>query len=86
LDTLHFCMQVDTQQALDAKAIPVFTDLLEHLSASIRTKAARNIFDITLPLQGKNEVLEYKTVQILVDLLRDSDVNVRCKAALALES
>ena len=48
LDTLHFCMfSVDTQQALDAKALTVFTDLLKSPQVSIRTKAARNVFDIT---------------------------------------
>jgi hypothetical protein len=48
LDTLHFCMfSIDTKQALDAKALNVFTDLLKHESAFIRSKAARNIFDIT---------------------------------------
>lgn len=46
LDTLHFCLQADTQQALDAKAMEVFTDLLKHVNESIRTKAARDIFDL----------------------------------------
>ena len=46
LDTLHFCMQVDTQQALDAKAMGVFTSLLKHATPSIRAKAARDIFDL----------------------------------------
>jgi hypothetical protein len=39
-------MQVDTKQALDAKALSVYTDLLKHSSTSIRSKAARDIFDI----------------------------------------
>ena len=46
LDTLHFCMQVDTVQALDASAMGVFTALLKHQSKEIRAKAARDIFDL----------------------------------------
>lgn len=46
LDTLHFCMFVDTRQTLKSKALTVFTDLLNHNSSSIKAKAARNIFDI----------------------------------------
>jgi len=41
-------MQVDTKQALDAKAMGVFTSLLKHASSSIRSKAARDIFDLRL--------------------------------------
>lgn len=39
-------MQVDTEQALDAKAMSVFTDLLMHKSEAIRAMAARDIFDL----------------------------------------
>ena len=38
-----------------------------------------------MPLQGKNEAIELKTVPSLVLLLKDDDINVKCKAALALE-
>lgn len=46
LDTLHFCMFVDTRQALQSKAMSVFTNLLSHDSAAIKSKAARDIFDL----------------------------------------
>ena len=39
-------MQVDTKQALDAKAMGVFTSLLKHAIPAIRAKAARDIFDL----------------------------------------
>jgi hypothetical protein len=39
-------MQVDTRQALESKALPVFTNLLKHSSTIIKAKAARDIFDI----------------------------------------
>lgn len=86
LDTLHFCLQIDTQQALDAKAMEVFTELLNHPNESIKAKSACAIFDITIPLQGKKEALVLPTVKLLVRLLLDKDPMVKCKAALALES
>lgn len=86
MDTLHFCLQVDTKQALEAKAMEVFTELLKHINESIKCKAARDIFDLSIPLQGKNEALTLPTVKLLVRLLLDKDTNVKCKAALALES
>ncbi len=38
LDTLHFCMRVDTDHALAAGAMEVYTDLLTHSIDSIRAK------------------------------------------------
>ena len=46
LDTLHFCMRVDTARALDAGAMEAFTKLLTHEANSIRAKAARDIMDL----------------------------------------
>lgn len=40
----------------------------------------------SIPLQGKTEAIELKTVNSLVLLLKDEDVNVKCKSALALET
>ena len=53
LDTLHYCMKVDTEQALKAGAMDVFTTLLKHDSWEIRGKAARDIMDIRF-LYNKN--------------------------------
>ena len=46
LDTLHFCMRVDTQSALEANAMETFTTLLKHELPVIRAKAARDIMDL----------------------------------------
>ena len=46
LDTLHYCMKVDTSQALEAGAMEVFTMLLAHGVWEIRGKAARDIMDL----------------------------------------
>lgn len=86
LDTLHFCMQVDTEQALDAKAMSAFTHLLQHTSEKIRASAARDIFDLSMPLAGKKEALTLDTIPLLVNLLKDKEGEVRSKAALALEA
>lgn len=45
-------MQVDTEQALVAKAMSVFTNLLKHKSEKIRAKAARDIFDLRFLLNS----------------------------------
>ena len=47
LDTLHYCMKVDTEQALGAGAIEVLTTMLGHKTWEIRGKSARDIMDIT---------------------------------------
>lgn len=44
------------------------------------------LFQNSIPLKGKNEVLTLDTVPLLVNLLKDEDVYVRSKSALALES
>ena len=44
------------------------------------------VLKFSIPLQGKNEAIELKTVNSLVLLLKDDDVNVKCKSALALET
>ena len=46
LDTLHFCMRVDTINALEANAMEAFTSLLKHELPVIRAKAARDIMDL----------------------------------------
>ena len=39
-------MRVNTEQALQAKAMEVFTDLIKHDSHVIRARAARDIMDL----------------------------------------
>ncbi len=39
-----------------------------------------------MPLNGKNEAIDLDTVPQLVSLLRHQDINVICKATLALEA
>ncbi|XP_064603324.1 LOW QUALITY PROTEIN: radial spoke head 14 homolog [Liolophura sinensis] len=84
LDTLHFCMRVDTKMTLMSGAMKVFTDLLAHGLPSIRAKAARDIMDLSVPLEGKNLAVEVEAVRKLVELLSDSDPDVRANAAGAL--
>ena len=46
LDTLHYCMRVDTEKALEAGAMEVFTQHLTNPLKDIRAKAARDIMDL----------------------------------------
>lgn len=46
LDTLHYCMTIETQSALDSEAMESFTKLLSHKTAAIRAKAARDVMDL----------------------------------------
>ncbi|PIK34347.1 hypothetical protein BSL78_28834 [Apostichopus japonicus] len=84
LDTLHFCLRLDQEQALKAGAMEVFTQLLVHVSSIIRAKAARDIMDLSVPLDGKNRACSVNTLPALVTLLDDTDADVRAKAAGAI--
>ncbi|XP_078082967.1 radial spoke head 14 homolog [Mustelus asterias] len=84
LKTLHFCLLVDTKQALDANGISVLKTKLTHSSPIIRTLAAQDLMDISVPLEGKNKVCNEEVIPILVELLNDSEPEVRAAAAGAL--
>ena len=84
LDSLHFCMRVNTEDALTSQGMEVFTDLLRHESEVIRAKAARDIMDLSVPLAGKDKAVEVKCVPILVELLKDANCDVRANAAGAI--
>ncbi|XP_072173430.1 radial spoke head 14 homolog [Diadema setosum] len=84
LDTLHFCMRLDQVQALIAGAMEVFTELLVHKSPVIRAKAARDIMDLSVPLDGKRKACECESLPALVTLLSDEDPDVKCKSAGAI--
>lgn len=84
LDTLHFCMKVDTEKALKANAMQVFTSLLSHKDPVIKARAARDIMDLSAPLDGKNKAVEVNAVPSLVELLGDKSADVKASAAGAL--
>ncbi|XP_067945309.1 radial spoke head 14 homolog [Watersipora subatra] len=84
LDELHFCMAIDTTDALATEGMETLTALLVHTNVDIKGRAARNIMDLSVPLAGKNKAVEVGTVPHLVKLLEDEDVTVRANAAGAL--
>lgn len=86
LDTLHYCMKVDTSQALEAGAMEVFTMLLAHGVWEIRGKAARDIMDLSFPLEGKRKAVKVGCIPILVKLLTDKNFHVRAQSSGALMS
>eukprot|EP00794_Sanderia_malayensis_P016651 gene16651-18341_t len=84
LDSLHYCMKIDTAQALKNNAMQIFTVLLQHTDVVIRAKAARDIMDLSFPLDGKDAACDVGTVPILCMLLEDKSTEVRASAAGAL--
>lgn len=46
LDSIHWCLGADTEQALHCDAMIVFTNLLSHPLPAMRSKAARNIMEL----------------------------------------
>jgi hypothetical protein len=84
LDTLHFCMKVNTEDALAADAMEVFNSLLYHKEAEIRAKAARDIMDLSVALEGKNRAHEVECMKRLIELLNDEDTDVRANCAAAI--
>lgn len=84
LDSLHFCLMVNTEDALNANAMTIFKSLLPHPISNIRMKAARNIMNLSIPLRGKIEAVKQGVVSPLILLLSDDYAFVRAKAAGAL--
>lgn len=84
LDTLHYCMTIETLSALESGAMESFTKLLSHISASIRSKAARDVMDLSFPLEGKDKAVDVGAMSELVSLLKDDDTGVRAQAAGAI--
>ena len=78
-------MWVDTNDALEANGMEVFTNLLGHAASSVRMKAARDIMDLSVPLAGKDRAVDLSTVPELVKLLHPAQpACVRSSAAGAL--
>jgi len=46
LDELHFCMNIETKDALATKGMDTFTALLQHSDPEIKSRSARNIMDL----------------------------------------
>ncbi|XP_041079479.1 radial spoke head 14 homolog [Polyodon spathula] len=86
LDTLHFCLCVDTSEALATETVSVLKEKLSHCSGRICSKAARALMDISVPLEGKLKLCEEEVIPILVNLLGDPSPEVAASAAGALMS
>uniref|UniRef100_A0A674J9T1 Radial spoke head 14 homolog n=1 Tax=Terrapene triunguis TaxID=2587831 RepID=A0A674J9T1_9SAUR len=84
LDTLSGCLCVEAFEALATGAVPILKEKLTHPSVAIRSKAARALLGISIPLEGKNIVWDEEVIPVLVSLLEDSDPEVRANAAGAL--
>lgn len=84
LDSLHRCMRVKPEEALQYNAMALFTSLLGDENAVIRAKAAMDIKELSFPTKGKDKACDEGTVSILAKLLDDDDMDVRTQACAAL--
>lgn len=84
LDTLAPCLQVDATEALSSHAVPFLKQKLLSTNDDIRSKAARALIAISIPLEGKDQVCQYDVIPILVHLLKDKEEEVQANAAGAL--
>nr|XP_034380796.1 radial spoke head 14 homolog isoform X2 [Arvicanthis niloticus] len=84
LDTLALCLQEDATEALDSQAVPCFKEKLLSDNPQIRSKAARALIAISIPLDGKKQVWQNEVIPILVQLLSDTEEEVKANAAGAL--
>ncbi|CAF0974035.1 unnamed protein product [Rotaria sordida] len=84
LNTIHFCLMIDVEQALAADAMSTLTSLLEHPSDKIKTLTALTIFHLSISLKGKERAVEIGTVDQLVNLLDSNNDALKSKTALAL--
>ncbi|XP_062814889.1 radial spoke head 14 homolog [Anolis carolinensis] len=81
LDTLWGCLRTEAFEALASGAVRVFKEKLAHPDLRIRSRATQALMAISVPLQGKNTVLEENVFPDLVLLLEDEDPEVRANAA-----
>lgn len=87
LETLHWCFVVDTTDGLACDVITICQDLLEHAQPSICGQAARLVYDLTVPQEGKEAACAVEgCIPKLVKLLDGQLVFVRAQALAALMS
>ena len=85
MDTLHWCFIVDTTDGLACDVITICQSLLEHEQSRLQGQAARIIFDLTVPLDGKEIACSVKgCIAQLVKLLDSPCDFVKAQALAAL--
>ncbi|XP_040107140.1 radial spoke head 14 homolog isoform X2 [Oryx dammah] len=84
LDTLAACLTEDATEALASRAVPFLKEKLLSADGDIRSKAARTLIAVSVPLEGKVQVWQHDAIPILVHLLKDRDEEVQANAAGAL--
>ncbi|XP_028909718.1 radial spoke head 14 homolog isoform X1 [Ornithorhynchus anatinus] len=84
LETLYSCLQVNAFEALESGAVLILRDVLYSNSETIRSRAARAMMAISVPLEGKKQVCNNNVIPVLVHLLKDQNAEVQANAAGAL--
>ncbi|XP_008695740.2 radial spoke head 14 homolog [Ursus americanus] len=81
LDTLAACLMVDATEALSSGMVPFLKQKLLSANGDIRSKAARTLIAVSIPLEGKKQVWQHDVIPILVHLLKDKVEEVQANAA-----
>uniref|UniRef100_A0A8C6E0T4 Radial spoke head 14 homolog n=1 Tax=Moschus moschiferus TaxID=68415 RepID=A0A8C6E0T4_MOSMO len=81
LDTLAACLMEDATEALASRAVPFLKEKLLSTNSDIRSKAARTLTAVSVPLEGKIQVWQHDVIPILVHLLKDREEEVQANAA-----
>ena len=85
MESLHWCFIVDTTDGLACDVIQICQSLLEHEHPKLCGQAARIIFDLSVPLEGKEAACAVEgCVPRLVTLLHGEHVFARAQALAAL--
>ncbi|KAA0184145.1 Rhabdoid tumor protein [Fasciolopsis buskii] len=84
MDTLNRCLSANTSKGLDAHGVGLFTALLGHENAEVRSRASQNILRLCVDPVGKQKVLEDETIPALIGILTGDSDKAMASAAGAL--
>ena len=85
METLHWCFVVDTTDGLACDGIRISYELLSHAQPDICGQAARILFDLTVPQEGKETACTTDgCISKLVELLDAQHEFARAQALGAL--
>eukprot|EP00051_Salpingoeca_urceolata_P002189 m.47957 g.47957 ORF g.47957 m.47957 type:complete len:350 (+) comp11958_c0_seq2:175-1224(+) len=87
LETLHNGLKVDTETSLVVNSMDTYIALVTEAKVpAVYAAAARNILDLSVPLEGKRQAVAKGAVPALVALLRNGHAEARAAAASGLMS
>ncbi|XP_047448915.1 radial spoke head 14 homolog [Mugil cephalus] len=73
LSTVSCCSRLDPLPALASDAVSLLGHKLSHRCPSVRREAAGGLMELSVSLEGKQQVCEQQLLRVLVSLLQDQD-------------